>query len=105
MLTGAVYQLPLLWVVRLVGNDEGQQRDCLAGARGHLQDRVTAGIEGPYRGVSGWRWTARAGSEGGDAHFSDHTYSWRQVRRVSMVMNYCRAADSDVVGQLTHIAL
>lgn len=64
MLTGAIYQLPLLWIVRLVGNDEGQQRDCLAGARGHFQDRVTTSIEGSYPRVSVWRWSARAGSEG-----------------------------------------
>lgn len=63
MLTGAVYQLPFLWVILLVGNDERQQRDSLAGARGHLQDRVTTSIEGFCPGVSRGYWLARAGSE------------------------------------------
>lgn len=63
MLTGAVYQFPTLWIIRLIGYDERQQRDGLAGARGHLQDRVTTSIEGFCPGVSRGYWLARAGSE------------------------------------------
>lgn len=65
MLTRAVYQLPFLWVVLLVGNDERQQRDGLAGARGHFQDRVATSIEGFYPGVSRGSWLPGAGSPEG----------------------------------------
>lgn len=76
MLTGAVYQLPALWIILLVGNDERQQGDGLAGARGHLQDRVTASIEGFYSGVSrGGGLVGQGGFRGRSAYFSDHTCS------------------------------
>lgn len=48
--TGAVYELTLLGVVLLVCDDEGKQRDCLAGTRGHLQDTVATCIEGSWKG-------------------------------------------------------
>lgn len=63
MLTGAVYQLPVLWIILLVGDDERQQRDGLARARGHLQDRVATGIERFYSVVSRGSWLPRAGSD------------------------------------------
>lgn len=63
MLTGAVYQLPVLWIVLLVGNDKRQQRDGLARARGHFQDRVTTSIERFYPGISIEFWLARTGSQ------------------------------------------
>lgn len=62
LLTGAVNQLPVFWVVLLIGDDERQQGDGLAGARGHLQDRMTASIEGfyPRASAGGLRWPGRA---------------------------------------------
>lgn len=63
LLTGAVYQFPVLRIVLLVGNDERQQRDGLARARGHFQDRVTTSIERFYPGVSRGFWVPRAGSQ------------------------------------------
>ena len=37
----------MLWIVLLIGDDEGKQRDCLPSSRGHFQDTMAAREKGP----------------------------------------------------------
>jgi len=51
--TRAIYQLPVLRIVLLIGHDQGQERNSLACPRRHFEDAVTAGIQRAFS-ISRW---------------------------------------------------